>query len=96
MLQADPCAYMRNVHGIRRLGVLVEVNCETDFVARGDQFKELVSNIAMQVWRSPGCLAVMGRLQSSSSQMLIQPAYVACICWRSPPPELSHHVLCFG
>jgi translation elongation factor EF-Ts len=29
--------------------VLVEVNCETDFVGRGDQFKELVSNIAMQV-----------------------------------------------
>lgn len=29
--------------------MLVEVNCETDFVARGDQFKELVSNIAMQV-----------------------------------------------
>jgi hypothetical protein len=38
----------------RRLGVLVEVNCETDFVGRGDQFKELVSNIAMQV-RSYGC-----------------------------------------
>lgn len=29
--------------------MLVEVNCETDFVGRGDQFKELVSNIAMQV-----------------------------------------------
>ena len=33
----------------RRLGVLVEVNCETDFVARGDKFKELVSDLAMQV-----------------------------------------------
>jgi translation elongation factor EF-Ts len=29
--------------------VLVEVNCETDFVGRGDQFRELVSDIAMQV-----------------------------------------------
>lgn len=28
---------------------LVEVNCETDFVARTDQFKELARNIAMQV-----------------------------------------------
>lgn len=40
-------------HGVRtlscRLGVLVEVNCETDFVARGDKFKELVSDLAMQV-----------------------------------------------
>ena len=32
-----------------RLGVLVEVNCETDFVARGDKFKELVSDMAMQI-----------------------------------------------
>ena len=34
-----------------RLGVLVEVNCETDFVARGDRFRELVADIAMQVSR---------------------------------------------
>jgi elongation factor Ts len=29
--------------------VLVEVNCETDFVARGDRFQELVQDLAMQV-----------------------------------------------
>jgi elongation factor Ts len=29
--------------------VLVEVNCETDFVGRGDRFKELVSDMAMQI-----------------------------------------------
>lgn len=34
--------------GGRRLGVLVEVNCETDFVAKGEDFKELVADIAMQ------------------------------------------------
>ena len=28
--------------------MLVEVNCETDFVARGDKFKELVNDLAMQ------------------------------------------------
>ena len=42
------------IHGGSRLGVLVEVNCETDFVARGDKFKELVADIAMQVAASPG------------------------------------------
>lgn len=36
------------VHG-DRIGVLVEVNCETDFVARTDDFKEFVHNIAMHV-----------------------------------------------
>jgi elongation factor Ts len=32
-----------------RIGVIVEVNCETDFVARNDIFKELVKDVAMQV-----------------------------------------------
>ena len=36
------------IHPGNRVGVLVEVNCETDFVARTDEFKELVRNIAMQ------------------------------------------------
>jgi len=36
------------IHG-GRIGALVEVNCETDFVARTDQFKELARSVAMQV-----------------------------------------------
>jgi elongation factor Ts len=41
------------IHTGGRVGVLVEVNCETDFVARRDEFKTLVRNIAMQVAASP-------------------------------------------
>jgi len=37
------------IHGGGRLGVLVEVNCETDFVARTEDFQELVHDLAMQV-----------------------------------------------
>jgi elongation factor Ts len=37
------------IHPGNRVGVLVEVNCETDFVARTDEFGELVRSIAMQV-----------------------------------------------
>ncbi|MBN1921057.1 MAG: translation elongation factor Ts [Anaerolineae bacterium] len=37
------------IHAGGRIGVLVEVNCETDFVARTDEFKSLVNNIAMQI-----------------------------------------------
>ena len=37
------------IHGGGRIGVLVEVNCETDFVARSDDFKMLVREIAMQI-----------------------------------------------
>lgn len=37
------------IHGGGRIGVLLEVNCETDFVARGDEFKVLVRDIAMHI-----------------------------------------------
>jgi len=37
------------IHPGSRLGVLIEVNCETDFVAKTDAFQELVKDLAMQV-----------------------------------------------
>ena len=37
------------IHGGGRIGVLLELNCETDFVARGDDFKQLARDIAMQI-----------------------------------------------
>jgi elongation factor Ts len=37
------------IHLDGRIGVLVEVNCETDFVARTDDFKQLVREVAMQI-----------------------------------------------
>jgi elongation factor Ts len=37
------------IHAGAQLGVLVEVNCESDFVARTDDFRQLVHDIAMQV-----------------------------------------------
>ena len=37
------------IHPGGRIGVLVEVNCETDFVARTDDFQKLVRDIAMQI-----------------------------------------------
>ena len=41
------------IHAGSRLGVLVEVNCETDFVARGEKFQELVNDLAMQIAACP-------------------------------------------
>jgi elongation factor Ts len=37
------------IHPGGRIGVLVEINCETDFVARTDEFRDLVNDIAIQV-----------------------------------------------
>jgi elongation factor Ts len=41
------------IHMGGKLGVMVELNCETDFVARRPEFQELARNIAMQVAASP-------------------------------------------
>lgn len=41
------------IHTGGRVGVLVEINCETDFVARRDEFKALARDVAMQVAASP-------------------------------------------
>lgn len=37
------------IHAGGKLGVLVEINCETDFVAKTDDFKEFARNLAMQI-----------------------------------------------
>lgn len=37
------------IHPGNRIGVLVEINCETDFVARTDEFQRMVKDIAMQI-----------------------------------------------
>lgn len=45
------CSY---IHTGGKIGVLVEVNCETDFVARNPEFQKLVKDIAMQIaWSTP-------------------------------------------
>ena len=41
------------IHMGGKLGVIVEINCETDFVARRPEFQDLAKNIAMQVAASP-------------------------------------------
>ena len=41
------------IHTGGRIGVLVEVNCETDFVARRGEFQKLVKNVAMQIAACP-------------------------------------------
>jgi elongation factor Ts len=46
---ADQGVIEAYIHPGGRIGVLVEVNCETDFVARTDEFKELAHNLALQI-----------------------------------------------
>ena len=41
------------IHTGSKLGILVEINCETDFVARRSEFTDLAKNIAMQIASNP-------------------------------------------
>jgi len=41
------------IHGNGRVGVLVEVRCETDFVARSDEFREFAREVALHIAGSP-------------------------------------------
>ena len=46
------------IHAGGRIGAMVEVNCETDFVARTDEFKELAHCLAMQIAAmNPQCIS---------------------------------------
>jgi len=46
------------IHSNGKLGVMVEIKCETDFVARSERFQEFAKNVAMQIAAAnPVCLA---------------------------------------
>src|SRR5690349_8291753 len=46
------------IHAGNKIGVLVEVNCETDFVARNEKFVEFAREVALHIAASPTTLAV--------------------------------------
>lgn len=63
------------LHTGGRIGAMVELNCESDFVARTDVFKELAHNIAMQVAaQEPFCIS-----QDQIPQDNNTPPEVACL-----------------
>jgi elongation factor Ts len=47
--EATEGAIVSYIHGAGRIGVLLEVNCETDFVARNEDFQAFTRDIAMQI-----------------------------------------------
>merc|ERR1711918_23406 len=56
------------IHLGAKLGVIAEVNCETDFVARGEKFQEVANDMAMQLAASPTVEVVS--IEDVSEEML--------------------------
>jgi len=54
------------IHTGSKLGILIEINCETDFVARREEFSDVAKNIAMQIASNPEIMFVsMGDIPES-------------------------------
>ncbi len=69
------------IHAGGRLGAMVEVKCETDFVARTDEFKQLAHCLAMQVAAmSPKCISAeelpSGSGPDPDAACLLEQAYI--------------------
>jgi elongation factor Ts len=56
------------IHTGNKLGIIVEVNCETDFVARREEFVDLAKNIAMQIASNSDIEVVSGDSISESAK----------------------------
>jgi elongation factor Ts len=56
--EATEGAVQSYIHAGNKIGVLVEVNCQTDFVARNDKFVEFAREVALHLAASPQTLAV--------------------------------------
>jgi elongation factor Ts len=55
-----------------QVGVLVEVNCETDFVARREEFQKLVQNIAMQAAESSDVQSLMTQQYINNQDITVE------------------------
>jgi elongation factor Ts len=69
------------IHSGNRIGVLLELNCETDFVARTEDFKDLAHNLAMQIAAmAPEYVSVeefsSGETRDASEVCLLSQSYV--------------------
>jgi len=66
------------IHTGGRIGALVELNCETDFVARTDEFRTLAREVAMQVASSPD-LRTVGSMAGDGDEdetVLLDQSYI--------------------
>jgi len=73
-----------------KIGVLAEINCETDFVAKTDEFKELVKDIAMHIAAaSPACV----RREDLSSDVIEKEKMIYASQVENKPPQVVEKIV---
>jgi len=80
------------IHSNAKLGVLVEVNCETDFVARTDDFQQLVKALAMQVAAASPAPEYVRR-EDIPADRLEQEAAIYRAQVKDKPPQLVEQIV---
>lgn len=73
-----------------KIGVLVEINCETDFVAKTDEYKELVKDVAMHIAATnPACV----RREDLSSDVIEKEKTIYASQVENKPPQVVEKIV---
>lgn len=81
------------IHTGNKLGILVEVNCETDFVARRPEFTELAKNVAMQIASNPEIQVVSSENISEETKNEVWEFESAKDDLKNKPQEIQNKII---
>jgi elongation factor Ts len=81
------------IHTGNKLGILIEVNCETDFVARREEFSDLAKNLAMQIASNPEIQVVSMEDISELTKIEVQRFESAKEDLQNKPEEIRNKIV---
>ena len=81
------------IHTGNKLGILIEVNCETDFVARRPEFTELAKNVAMQIASNPEIQVVSSENISEETKNEVWKFESAKDDLKNKPQEIQNKII---
>lgn len=81
------------IHTGSKLGILLEINCETDFVARREEFSDLAKNIAMQIASNPDIQVVKTEDISDATKNEIRRFESAKEDLQNKPEEIRNKII---
>jgi len=81
------------IHTGSKLGILLEINCETDFVARREEFSDLAKNIAMQIASNPEITVVSSEDISDSVKEEVRKFESAKEDLQNKPEEIRNKIV---
>jgi elongation factor Ts len=81
------------IHTGSKLGILIEINCETDFVARREEFSDVAKNVAMQIASNPEIMFVSSEEIPESIKNEIREFESAKEDLKNKPEEIKNKIV---